>query len=50
VARQRLAAVPGAGTDVVALGPSDVPPAPGLPGGDPGAWDALLRSLGARSR
>jgi hypothetical protein len=46
VARERLAAVPGAGAIREVAG-SDIPIPPGAPGGDPDAWGACLSQLGA---
>jgi hypothetical protein len=48
-ARERLAAVPGAG-EVETLAASDVPTPAGLPGGDAAAWAELVRELRARRR
>jgi hypothetical protein len=48
-ARERLAAVPGAG-EVETLAAGDVPIPPGLPGGDAAAWAELVRELRARRR
>jgi hypothetical protein len=46
-ARERLAAVPGAG-EPVAL--DELPVPAGVPGGDAAAWDAVLAAVGARGR
>ena len=48
-ARERLAAVPGAG-EVERLAAADVPTPAGLPGGDAVAWAELVRELRARRR